>query len=285
MSGFVRRSRLISLLGALALAGATATAGPTDRPERVVSINLCTDQLALMLAAPGQLISVSQRSHDPRNSVMSEAARNIPANGSGAEEVFLLRPDLVLAGAFTAPATVQMLRDLGIKVEVFALEQSLSDIPDRMAQMGQALGREDEATARIDAFNAAISRMRDAPEHRLRAALYNINGYTAGDQTMAGDILEAAGFANVATEAGIAYDSPLSLEQLIFLAPDVILQGNGYAGHSRGEETLNHPALRALKDTVVVSSVSNRDWMCGTPMILNAVAALRDLRLSLEPSQ
>ena len=46
---------------ALALAGCLASAVPAfaDAPARVVSMNLCTDQLAMMLAAPGQLVSVS----------------------------------------------------------------------------------------------------------------------------------------------------------------------------------------------------------------------------------
>ena len=45
----------------LALAGPVAA----QPPQRVVSMNLCTDQLAMMLAGPGQLISVSHLGHDP----------------------------------------------------------------------------------------------------------------------------------------------------------------------------------------------------------------------------
>ena len=44
-------------------------------PERVVSIDPCTDQLALMLAAPGQLVSVRHLATDPRSSAMAEEAR------------------------------------------------------------------------------------------------------------------------------------------------------------------------------------------------------------------
>ena len=32
---------------------------PDGAPARVVSMNLCTDQVAMMLAAPGQLVSIS----------------------------------------------------------------------------------------------------------------------------------------------------------------------------------------------------------------------------------
>ena len=88
-------------------------------PGRVVSLNVCTDQLALLLGAPGQLVSVSRLAHDPRSSAMAGAARAIPANGASAEEGVLLRPDLVVAGSYTARATVEMLLRLGYRVERF----------------------------------------------------------------------------------------------------------------------------------------------------------------------
>jgi hypothetical protein len=46
-------------------------------PERVVSINLCTDQPPMMFAAPGQLVSASHLATDPRSSAMAEEARPI----------------------------------------------------------------------------------------------------------------------------------------------------------------------------------------------------------------
>ncbi|WP_245514075.1 ABC transporter substrate-binding protein [Antarcticimicrobium luteum] len=281
----MRPSRVISLIAALVLTGAAALAGTAPAPKRVVSVNLCTDQLALLLAAPGQILSLSHLSQDPDSSSMAEAARAYPTNGSGAEEVYLLAPDLVLAGSFTAASTVQMLRTLGIRVEIFAPAQSLADVPERIAQMGAALGREAEAAALIARFRADLDRLSATPDRRPRAALYYVNSYTVGDRTLAGDILRAAGFANVAGEAGLARGGTLPLEQLILLAPDVIVSGRDYPGQSRAEEVLDHPALRALPGTRVAGTLTDRDWICGTPMVLSAVEKLRDLRLSLEGNE
>ncbi len=266
----------------VALVLASATAAMAGAPERVVSVNLCTDQLALLLAAPGQLVSVSKLAHDPDSSAMADAARALPVNGSGAEEVFLMAPDLVLAGSYTAPATVQMLRNLGVRVEIFAPAQSLDDIPALLAQMGTALGRADAASAQVADFRAALAAMDDAPARRPRAALYYVNSYTLGDHTLAGDILTAAGFDNIASEAGLDMGGTLPLEQLIMLQPDVIVQGRDYPGQARAEDNLRHPALRALGRTRVSATLTDRDWICGTPQVLSAVGAMRDLRLSLE---
>lgn len=55
-------------------------ADAADSPKRVVSINVCTDQLAILLAREGQLQSVSYLSQDPELSVMAAKARQLPAN-------------------------------------------------------------------------------------------------------------------------------------------------------------------------------------------------------------
>ena len=46
----------------------------SEAPGRVVSMNLCTGQLAMMLAAPGQLHSGTYLAIDPRASAMAEEA-------------------------------------------------------------------------------------------------------------------------------------------------------------------------------------------------------------------
>ena len=56
---------------AMMLPAVGIAAGP---PDRVVSVNLCTDQLAMLLARPGQLISVSHLAADETISLMSAEA-------------------------------------------------------------------------------------------------------------------------------------------------------------------------------------------------------------------
>ncbi len=71
--------------------------GPGRPPMRVVSINLCTDQLAMMLAAPGQLVSVSHLATEEQSSSMVDEARAYPANRGQVEQVFLMQRSLLLA--------------------------------------------------------------------------------------------------------------------------------------------------------------------------------------------
>ena len=85
------------LAGCLALGlGQPVLSAP---PQHVVSMNLCTDQLAMLLAAPGQLVSVSHVARDPRASALADQAMAYPVNHGDAEEIYLAKPDLVLAAA------------------------------------------------------------------------------------------------------------------------------------------------------------------------------------------
>jgi len=266
----------LSLGLSLAFIGGAALADPA--PRRVVSINLCTDQLAMMLAAPGQLVSVSGLAADPHSSAMAEAARAYPVNHGRAEEVYLLDPDLVLAGAYTARATVEMLRGVGIEVVQFAPASSLADTRDRLAQMARVLGEEARGDALIADFDARLAVLSDTGGDRPRAALYHPNGYTLGGGTLSDDILQAAGFRNLAREIGITGGGTVPVETLVMAAPDLLISGTPLPGASRSEAVLEHPALEVLRAARAGMRITSPSWICGTPHALDAVDRLVQAR-------
>lgn len=247
-------------------------------PQRVVSMNLCTDQLAMMLAAPGQLVSVSYLAQDPRSSTMVEKALAYPVNHGLAEEIYRLRPDLVLAGAYSTQATVAMLRRLDIPVEIFPPEADFDGIRGNLRRMGELLGRKDEAEAQIAAFDEGLAALTDHIATRPRAALYEANGYSTGADSLAGRIIEAAGLHNIATEAGLSGGGVLALEQLVLANPTIVIRGRVYEGASRSEEILDHPAVALLAERAGEAVIADRDWVCGTPRVLAAIAKLREVR-------
>ena len=129
----MRIFRTISMLAALACAGAVGA----DAPQRVVTMNHCADQFALLLAAPGQVISVSHIAVDPLLSAMVEKAAAVPLNRGGAEEIYRLQPDLVLASAWSNPLATEMLENLGVRVERVDGVNRLEDIPGQLRRVGE----------------------------------------------------------------------------------------------------------------------------------------------------
>jgi iron complex transport system substrate-binding protein len=281
---FARGSdRIIHALAAAGLALAAATPLRADPPARVVSMNLCTDQLALMLAREGQLISVSDIAQDPLTSAMHEEASAVPVNHGGAEEIFLLQPDLVLAGVWSDPTTVSMLRSLGIEVAQIGVANSLADVPDRVREVATLLRREDTAEALIRRFETDLARLA-GPADGPRAAFYYPNGYTLGTGTLSHDIVTHAGFSHIAEELGRDTSGRVALELMVLAAPDLVIGTAPYPGASRSEEILRHPALRSLTETAR-GAESGPDWICGTPHVVRALADMVAIRAEIEAGE
>lgn len=276
----MRGTRIIAVLAAL-FAGA---AGADEAPGRVVSINLCTDQLAMMLAAPGQLVSVSYLARDPRSSAMAKEAEAFPANSGRAEEIYLLEPDLVLGGTWTTPATVSMLRRLGIRVELLPPANTFEETARQIREIGRMLGRAEEGEAMAQAFEARLDALPPAPAHPPRVALYAANGLTSGRGSLADEIIRHAGFENVADAIDLPATGRLALEQLILAEPDLVVTSRTYPGQSQSEAILDHPALASYRARTVAGAITDADWVCGLPQTLDAVERMVDLRLSLEGS-
>ena len=121
------------------LAGPKAEAS-SPKPRRIVSLNLCTDQLLLTLGIRSRIASLTFLAADPSASAMAEAARGFPTNRGRAEEVLALNPDLILAGSTAATPTVQLLKRLGHRVVVVPHANTLADIPRNIRTVAKAVG-------------------------------------------------------------------------------------------------------------------------------------------------
>lgn len=252
---------------ALCLTGA-ATA---QAPQRVVSLNLCTDQLALLVAKPGQILALSALARDPMVSLMADQARALPAHHGRAEEIYLLRPDLVLAGDYTNPETLRMLRRLGLRVETLPTADTLAEVRGLVDRMGALLGSPDRAADVLADFDADLAAL-PGPGNGPVTVNYNPNGYTTGSATFAGDVQRQAGLTLLTDRLGMDYGGNLPLERLVMLEPDLIIPGQRYATPSRSEEILAHPALRHLP--AKWHPVPDRDWICGLPQAASVAADL-----------
>lgn len=280
---------VLAALLALSGPGTVATASATgETPRRVVSMNLCTDQIAMLVAAPGQLISVSYLAARPDVSLMSAQTAGLTINHGLAEEIFRLDPDLVISGTYTRRATVNMLRRLGRRVEEFAPANGFADIRQNVRRMGELFGREAQAARLIAAFDAEAAALAAAPseghepgKERLGKGApvlgsFGANSFTTGGGTLENEIVGAAGLRHLGEELEITGTTRLPLEALVLADPDyVLLWERSLADPSRATEILRHPALDARFGSERRLSADSRYWICGTPLTLEAVARLR----------
>ena len=128
-------------------AWSAASVAWAQAPQRVVTVNLCLDQMALRLAAPGQLVGVSYLSHDPRISVLADRARAIAPVRAKVESILELRPDLVIFDRDAHANIKRLVRKAGVPILEVPWAASLEDAEVLIARIGAALGRDAEAQA------------------------------------------------------------------------------------------------------------------------------------------
>ncbi len=270
------------LAATLWLAGPPVSADGAGLPS-VVSLNVCTDQLAMLIAGPGQLLSVSALSRDPMLSALHEQSHAWPANRGLAEEVLEKKPDVVVTGTFTLHNTTALLRHLGFDVAEFAPAVSLDNIRGNIARMGALLHRRDRAAELVRQFDVALDAIATenaacALTRKPGVLTFGHNGVTEGNGTLQNAVIEAAGFENLGARGGAAGMNYISLETLLSLRPDLVLVPKGLEAPSLAARQFHHPALKSLLSGVVSGAVDGALWACGGPFTAKAVEELAQLR-------
>jgi iron complex transport system substrate-binding protein len=270
-------SRLWHAMFLAGLLWPTAAVRADAFPTRVVSMNVCTDQLAMLVARPGQLYSVSYLARDAGTSAMVEEAGAYSVNHGLAEEIFLMKPDLVLAGTYTTRTTVSLLRRLGFRVEEFPPEASFEEVRANIKRMGELLGNSGRAKALVASMDAEIAALAAAGTPRLRTALTFANSYTSGSGTLVSEVVKHAGLVNIAETVGIAGTARLPLELLVLSNPELMAGGRSEVeGPALADQNFDHPAYRALAAATAEAPLENRLTVCGGPFTLEAARALQD---------
>lgn len=278
---------LAALLLALSLAQGPAGAVEPPKPRRIASLNVCTDQLLLLLGLRARLVSVTFLAADPSSSAMPEAARGLHLNRGRAEEILPLRPDLVLAGATAATPTVQLLRRLGHRVVVVPLATRLDDIPRNIETVARATGEQARGRKLIAEFRKELKRITaELPDARKGAApsamLFGPGGVTSGAQSLAGAIITAAGFTNGMASFGLAGVGRVSLELVLAARPRLLILSSLKRGHpSLARGLLSHPALGRAPAGRMMIRINHHVWACGTPLVLGAIRRLARIRARL----
>lgn len=273
------RGTALALLAALYAAPASAQA--PAKPQRIVSLNVCVDQLLLLLVEPRRIAALTQFATDPDWSNMPREARGFRTTHGRAEEVVPLAPDLVIGGEYSAPDTIALLRRVGQRVEVMRLAHSIEGVRAGMRWMGAVVGEPAKAASLVAELDRRLAAIAAAvpPGPRPVLAFYNASGYTAEPGTLADDVIRAAGFDNLAGRLGLRIGGRLSLEQVAIARIDALIAADtAETSASRAVETVRHPALARIAARRPFAAIPGRLWTCETPFVAEAAERLARLR-------
>lgn len=257
----MRAFALASVLS-LAIAGAVEAA-----PRRVASLNLCTDELLLMLGHPGQIVSVTHLAQQPAENRLWREARRYKQNDGSLVSVAGLRPDLVLTMGGGARDRGRIARRLGIRVLDLPYPQSLADIERSVRSVSIALGRADSGRA----VQERLDRMKRGRPARLADTIWlGGGGRTVAAGSLAAQWMALAGF----RQRAMAGDR-VSLERLLVRPPAVILRSDYRSGQYSGEQRwLSHPLARRVRGARTIAT-DGRPWTCMGPLLAAEIERLK----------
>jgi iron complex transport system substrate-binding protein len=261
---------------ALSAAGLPPAADTVSKPHRIVSMNVCTDELVLRLADRQNIVSITWKAREPDQSNVAQLAQGIPINHGLAEEIIPLKPDLLLAGVYTTRVTVALLKRAGIRSVDTDVTRSFDDVRQQYREVAALLGEQERAGQVIAEMDSNLARLaRERPSVPPTAMVLHANNFTFGRGSLIDEVVTQAGLENVAGRLGIGEYGQLPLETITMNPVDVLIVSSYRDGPSAmATELLRHPVLSRLSDRTRVVIIPDRLWNCGGPALVEAVEIL-----------
>ena len=254
-----------SLLAASALLLGAAVAQAA--PRRVASLNLCTDELLLMLAAPEQIASVTHLARQEAETPLWRRALRHPRNDGSLLSVIGHRPDLIVTMGGGTRDRLGIASRLGIRTLDLAFAQTLGDVAGNVRALAAAIGRPEAGAALLRRMTALI---RSRPP--LRVDTIWLGG---GGRTVPAAGLEAQWMALAGLRQRPLQGDRVPLETLLARPPALLLRSDYRAGqYSNDQRWLAHPVARHAA-AIRTLPTDGRRWTCMGPLLIEEIERLR----------
>jgi iron complex transport system substrate-binding protein len=231
--------------GSRGLRGADGVLIPLRHYQRIASASLIADRVLIDLCEPERILAFSQHEQASaeahRYGTKAQLSSRTPL-----ESMLVLAPDLLFVSSLVDPAYVARLREHGIQVFDLGPMRGLETLPANIENIALLIGapeRGGEYASRLARRIKAVGRVRGRrPRPRaIYLSSYGDRLYGGARHTSYHDVIERAGLRDIAGEAGLSDWPELSAEQVLALAPDIIVTKVGM-----GATLCRHAGLSAL---------------------------------------
>jgi iron complex transport system substrate-binding protein len=248
-----------------------------EAPQRVVSANLCSDQLLMSLADREQIASLSPLARDASISYLADRAHQFVSNRASGEDLLRADADLVLIGQYDNRYTRSILEMRHIQTLTLEPWSTLTAGRAQIASVAEALGHADRGVALLAEIDRSLARLpRIEGDRRPSFLTLHRRGfvYHAG---LANEVLAAAGMRDAAPDFGLGAYGFVTLEALVQKRPDFLVIGDEVGEpEDNGQAFLVHPTLLQLWPPEKRIFLAGRLTICGgpsTPALIEALGA------------
>lgn len=252
------------------LLGFSLALGPHSgeaRPMRVVSLNLCTDELLLALADDNQIASVTHLSKQGAETPYWEKARRFRTNDGSLLSVASLKPDLVLTMGGGVRDRASIARRLNLPMLDLPYPLSLDDIAMSIGKVAAALGQQYRGRKLTNQMEIL---RRTEPSSLSDTIWLGGGGRTMPSVGLASEWMRLAGL----RQRFVGGDR-VTLEQLLVSPPRVLLRSDYRQGEYSGEQRwMAHPLAKRTRAGRTLTT-DGRRWTCMGPSLIPEVVRLR----------
>jgi len=231
----------------------------SEKPKRIVSYSISTDEILLALVEPQRIIALSRLVDDPGVSSIVREAKQIPnrVQGNSLEGVLAFKPDLVIIPDFHPPEMLQSARELGLKVYIYKTPSNVEGVKRSIRQLAALTGEKEkgeEVIAKMDAkINKVQQRIATIPKDKRKRViqLRSEGAFYAPDNSF-GDVCRFAGVSDATLELHYPSAMEITQEKIVELNPDIIFVPDwDYDGKHEifGEQQkiMNNPSYQGMK--------------------------------------
>jgi iron complex transport system substrate-binding protein len=216
-----------------------------NKPERIASGTLGTDEILSGLVPKSEIVLVTQNATDPSQSNIVSFAKGIPAmKDANAEAIIAQHPDLALLASYTKPGVVQQVEQAGIPTYEFSDFDSIQAIEHNIEVVGELVGEPQKAQQMVEGLEQRLAAIKNAVRNQAhpRVLNYSSYGYVAGAGTTVNDVIVDAGGVNAA--GNLKGWQQVTPEQVVKMNPDVIIVSADDAGFK--DKLLHDPKYQTI---------------------------------------
>ena len=231
----------------------------TEKPKRIVSYSISTDEILMALVEPERIAALSRLVDDPGVSSIVKEAKKISnrVQGQSVEGVLAFKPDLVIIPDFHPPEMLQSARELGLKVYIYKTPSNVEGVKRSIRQLAALTGEKEKGEAVIAEMDAKINRVQHhigsiPKDKRKRVIQLRSEGAFYAPDNSFGDVCRYAGVSDATLELKYPSAMEITQEKIVELNPDIIFVPDwDYDGKHEifGEQQkiMNNPSYQGMK--------------------------------------
>lgn len=260
MAAFAFATAISLVATGLAATSAAANTG-------IVSLNLCTDELVLLVAEPARIRSLSYLSHAPEETPLWRKARLYKANDGSMLAAAAARPGLIVTMGPSGRDRERLAKAVGARLLTLPYPMTLNDVTANLRAVGRVTGGDARARRIVATMHAAAA---STPSERQDAIWVDGAG-----RSFAADGLGAAWLGLAGLRQRAVAGQRLRLETLIVSPPAVLVQSRYRAGQtSSATAWRRHPVAHHARAGRTLET-DGRRWTCMGPSLLPEILRLR----------